>query len=207
MIGKLRGVVDEAGTDSVLLDVGGVGYLVHASARTLNTLPARGEAASLAIVTHVREDAIQLFGFAERAERDWFNQLCSVQGVSVRHALAILSVLTPDALTRAVAAQDKRAVARANGVGPKLAGRVVSELKDKAPGLAAAEAPAEPAAAGTPAAEQAGGGVREDAVSALTNLGYPRADAFGAVARATQRLGDDAELDSIVPEALRDLSA
>ena len=131
MIGKLRGHLDSITSEGVILDVGGVGYLVHVSGRTLGALPPVGESASLLIETHVREDHIHLYGFAEAGERDWFRLLETVQGVGVRHALAILSVLTPGDLTQAVAAQDKRALARASGVGPKLAGRIVAELKDK----------------------------------------------------------------------------
>lgn len=204
MIGKLRGTVDEVDAESLLLDVGGVGYLVFASTRTLADIPERGEPAALVIVTHVREDHIHLYGFTDRSERDWFNLLCTVQGVSVRHALAILSVLAPEKLAEAIAAQDKRTVARANGVGPKLAGRIVAELKDKAPGLAAPAAASE--AAGSAPGAQADGGMSEDAVSALVNLGYQRAQAFGAVAAARTRLGDDAGFDAIVREGLKELT-
>jgi Holliday junction DNA helicase RuvA len=208
VIGKLRGRVDETAEDHLLLDVQGVGYLVHASARTLGRLPGRGEAAELLVETVVREDAIQLFGFAERAERDWFRLLTTVQGVGMRHALAILSVLSPGDLATAVAAQDKQAVSRANGVGPKLAGRITAELKDKAGSIAlgpGAQAKAAPAAGGAvPAA--ADGTVNEDAVSALTNLGYRRSDAFAAVAAASRRLGDDAGLQRLITEGLKELS-
>ncbi|SDF54787.1 Holliday junction DNA helicase subunit RuvA [Limimonas halophila] len=207
MIGKLRGAIDEIDEESLLLDVGGVGYLVFASSRTLADLPPRGHTATLVIVTHVREDHIHLYGFTDRAERDWFNLLCTVQGVSVRHALAILSVLAPGKLAEAIAAQDKRTVSRANGVGPKLAGRIVTELKDKAPGLAAPAAAAAPEAGAAEAAADDGGGVSEDAVSALVNLGYQRAQAFGAVSAARTRLGDDAGLDAIIREGLKELTA
>jgi len=206
MIGKLRGTVDEVDAESLLLDVGGVGYLVFASSRTLAELPSHGHPASLIVVTHVREDHIHLYGFTDRAERDWFNLLCTVQGVSVRHALAILSVLAPDKLAEAIAAQDKRALARANGVGPKLAGRIVAELKDKAPGLAAPAAAAAAEAVAAAGGED-GTGVGEDAVSALVNLGYQRAQAFGAVSAARTRLGDDAGLDAIIREGLKELTA
>ncbi len=135
MIGKLTGVVDSISADAAIIDVNGVGYVVHASGKTLARLGARGTAASLLIDTHVREDAISLFGFAETVERDWFRALLNIQGVGAKVALSILSVLAPDELARAIAAQDKAAVARANGVGPKLAQRVVSEMKDKAGGI------------------------------------------------------------------------
>jgi Holliday junction DNA helicase RuvA len=210
VIGKLRGRVDESAEDHLLLDVHGVGYLVHASARTLNRLPARGEAAELLIETIVREDAIQLFGFAERAERDWFRLLTTVQGVGTRHALAILSVLAPEDLATAVAAQDKKAVSRANGVGPKLAGRITAELKDKAGTIAlgpAAHGPGTAAAPAGPPADAAGAEVSEDAVSALTNLGYRRSDAFAAVAAASRRLADeDPGLQRLITEGLKELS-
>ena len=210
MIGKLRGLVDEVDDDHLILDVGGVGYLVHASARTLGRLPGRGEAVALMVETVVREDAILLYGFHEQAERDWFRLLNTVQGVGARHALAILSVLPPDQLAQAVAAQDKQSVSRANGVGPKLAGRIAAELKDKAGTIALG-----PAAGGAPAgsatdddgpAATAGGEVSEDAVSALTNLGYKRTEAFTAVAAASRRLGRDAGLQSLITEGLKELS-
>lgn len=209
MIGKLRGLVDEQQEDHLILDVQGVGYLVHASARTLGRLPGRGEAAELLIETIVREDAFLLFGFQERAERDWFRLLTTVQGVGARHALAILSVLSPGELATAVAAQDKQAVARANGVGPKLAGRITAELKDKAGTVQLGEG-AGVRAAGTLSAEgesaAASGEVNEDAVSALTNLGYKRTDAFSAVAAASRRLGDDVGLQRLITEGLKELA-
>jgi len=210
VIGKLRGLVDEVDDDHLILDVGGVGYLVHASARTLGRLPGRGEAVQLMIETVVREDAILLYGFHETAERDWFRLLNTVQGVGARHALAILSVLPPDQLAQAVAAQDKQSVSRANGVGPKLAGRITAELKDKAGTIALGPAAGSgPAGAGPgddgPAAP-ASGEVSEDAVSALTNLGYRRTEAFTAVAAASRRLGRDAGLQSLITEGLKELS-
>jgi Holliday junction DNA helicase RuvA len=211
MIGKLRGAVDSFVADGVILDVGGVGYLVYASSRTLGALPVTGQTATLLIETHVREDHIHLYGFAETAERDWFRLLETVQGVGVRHALAILSVLTPGDLTKAVAAQDKRALARANGVGPKLAARIVAELKDKVGELSlgpgAADGPAMPTGTGTAGDAPADGArVSEDAVSALTNLGYGRSEAFGAVATAARRLGDAADVSSLIKEGLKELA-
>ena len=133
MIGKLKGVIDSYGDDFVILDVQGVGYVVHCSSRTLQNLPPIGEAASLSIETHVREDMIRLFGFRSDAEREWFRLLQSVQGVGAKVALGILSVLDPGTLATAIATGDKASVARGPGVGPKLAQRIVSELKDKAP--------------------------------------------------------------------------
>jgi len=213
MIGKLRGHLDSITPEGVILDVAGVGYLVHVSGRTLGALPPVGETASLLIETHVREDHIHLYGFAEAGERDWFRLLETVQGVGVRHALAILSVLTPGDLTQAVAAQDKRALARASGVGPKLAGRIVAELKDKVGDMALGQAVAEGAsAAPAGAAAQAGAdgsgtaAVSEDAVSALVNLGYGRSEAFSAVAAAARRLGDGAEVSALIKEGLKELA-
>ena len=132
MIGSLTGLVDHAGKDEAVIDVGGVGYLVFASARTLDALPPAGSSVRLMIETHVREDHIHLYGFADRQERDWFRLLTTVQGVGARVALALLSVLTPDALATAIAAQDRAAIAQAEGIGPKLAARILNELKDKA---------------------------------------------------------------------------
>ena len=206
MIGKLTGLVDTVEEDRCLLDVGGVGYLVFASALTLGRLQP-GHTAALLIETHVREDHIHLYGFAERGEREWFRLLSTVQGVGARVALAILSVLPPDQLATAVAAQDKAAVARANGVGPKLAGRVVSELKDKAGALVfhgsapTVLANGAAAPAGDALAQRA-----EDAVSALLNLGYKRSEAFTAVASASRELGDEASLDALIKAGLRELA-
>ena len=200
MIGKLTGIVDSTGDDWLLLDVGGVGYLVFCSGRTLGLLPPPGGAATLWIETHVREDHIHLFGFAETAERDWFRLLNSVQGVGAKMALAVLSVLPPNELVRAIAAQDKASLARAQGVGPKLAGRIASELKDKAGGMALG--PVE-AANGKPAA----GEVSEDAVSALVNLGYRRAEAFAAVAKASGDLGAKASVESLIKAGLKELAS
>ena len=207
MIGKLRGRVDSHDGDSVILDVNGVGYLIFASGRTLNALPAAGHEASLLIDTHVREDHIHLYGFGDQTERAWFRLLTTVQGVGVRHALAILSVLSPHETAQAVASQDKQALTRASGVGPKLASRIVLELKDKA-GHIATEA-----GVGGAAAARSGGdagdradSVSEDAVSALANLGYKRSEAFGAVASAVRRLGPGASVQALITEGLKDLS-
>ncbi len=139
MIGKLKGLVDSFGEDWVILDVGGVGYQVHCSTRTLQTLPAVGEAAVLAIETYVREDMIRLYGFGSDVEREWFRLLMTVQGIGAKVALAILGVLKPGDLATAIAMGDKAQIARAQGVGPKVAARVVAELKDKAPAYASVE--------------------------------------------------------------------
>lgn len=207
MIARLTGRIEPLGEDRVVVDVGGVGYLVFCSGRTLARLPADGSTVQLHIETHVREDHIHLYGFADADELEWFRLLTTVQGVGAKVALAILSVLGPDELLQAVAAGDKTAVSRANGVGPKLAGRIVSELKDKVGGIALGAA-ARIRLAGTqaPGAPVAGGKIDEDAVSALVNLGYGRSEAFGAVARAGSRLGDGAPLGDLIRVGLEELS-
>jgi Holliday junction DNA helicase RuvA len=205
VIASLTGVVDSAGDNHAVVDVGGVGYLVFASRRTLDRLPARGAAVRVLIETHVREDHIHLYGFLDAGERAWFRLLTTVQGVGAKVALAVLSVLTPEELARAIAAQDRHSIARADGVGPKLAQRIASELKDKAGEVALG--PAAVNGSGAPAALAAAeGGVAADAVSALVNLGYRRAEAFGAVAQAAQQLGADAPLAALIKAGLKELS-
>ena len=195
MIAKLSGLLDSTAADSAVIDVGGVGYLVFASARTLGALGGAGSAASLHIETQVREDAIQLFGFVTADERDWFRLLLSVQGVGGRVALAILSVLAPPELHHAVAAKDTASIARANGVGPKLAARIVNELKDKAGGIALSLGAIAPLAKpGTAVA---------DALSALANLGFRPMEASRAVAEAVGEVGDGAAVGELVRVALR----
>ena len=200
MIAKLTGVIDSKTADAAIVDVGGVGYLAFCSARTLNRLPAGGGAVSLFVETHVREDHIHLYGFIDAAEREWFRLLTTVQGVGAKLALAILSVLSGTDLTQAIAAQDKTSLTRASGVGPKLAARIVAELKDKVGGIALG-----PVAAVAGATEPSG--PVADAVSALVNLGYRRAEAFGAVAQAAKRLGSSAALDALIRAGLKELSA
>lgn len=200
MIAKLTGVIDSKTADAAIVDVGGVGYLAFCSARTLNRLPAGGGAVSLFVETHVREDHIHLYGFIDAAEREWFRLLTTVQGVGAKLALAILSVLSSTDLTQAIAAQDKTSLTRASGVGPKLAARIVAELKDKIGGVALG-----PVAAVAGATEPSG--PVADAVSALVNLGYRRAEAFGAVAQAAKRLGSSAALDALIRAGLKELSA
>jgi len=203
MIARLKGIVDSIGEDWVVIDVGGVGYLVYASRRVLSRLPGEGEAVSLSIETHVREDHIHLFGFMDDRERDWFRLLQTVQGVGARVALGILSVLDPDGLSQAIAAQDKAAVARANGVGPKLAQRIVNELKDKAAALGVSL----PKVTGSSSGASATTDDRtvSDAVSALTNLGYKPTEAFAAVSRANQVLGDKATVATLIQAGLKEL--
>ena len=204
MIAKLKGTVDSVDTDSAVIDVNGVGYLVSASARTLRDLVVGGPVAML-VETIVREDAIALYGFLETAERDWFRILTTVQGVGARVALSILSTLSPDEIARAIAAADRATLSRPPGVGPKLAARLATELKDKAAAFGIAPAPVT-AKAGTEAGPASAGSVNEDAVSALVNLGYKRVEAFGAVARVTQRLGEGAALDAVIRAGLQELA-
>ncbi|SEL00911.1 Holliday junction DNA helicase subunit RuvA [Sphingomonas palmae] len=194
MIAHLKGRLESTGVDHAVIDVGGVGYLVGASARTLAALAPVGEACVLHTDLLVGEDFLRLVGFATAAERDWFRLLTGVQGVGARVALAILSALEPNDISRAVMAQDKATVARANGVGPKLAERIVRELKDKVGGVAIG-----PSAA----AQVVPVGAGADAVSALLNLGFRPAEASAAVAAAEEELGDSATLDALVRLALR----
>ena len=194
MIAHLKGRLESTGVDHAVIDVAGVGYLVGASSRTLAAIGPVGEAATLFTEMLVAEDSIRLVGFARADERDWFRLLTGVQGVGARVALAILSALEPTDLSRAIAAQDKATVARANGVGPKLAERIVRELKDKVGGVVLG-----PASAGVVA--PAGSGA--DAVSAMLNLGFRPAEAASAVASAEEELGPGATLDALVRLALR----
>ncbi len=197
MIGKLRGKVDEVLDGAVVLDVNGVGYLVSCSSATLAALPGPGEPATLAIETVVREDMIRLFGFATTAERDWFNLLQTVQGVGAKVALAIQSTLAPGELAAALASEDKAAVSRATGVGPRLAQRIVAELKGKVPeSLAAAAFDAAPASAPASAA-------MADAAGALAGLGYKPAQAQAALAEAARQAGPGAESRDLLRIALR----
>ena len=204
MIGKLKGLVDSYGEDYVILDVAGVGYQVHCASRTLQALPAAGEAAVLSIETYVREDQIKLFGFRNDAEREWFRLLQTVQGVGAKVALAVLGTLAPADLANAIALRDKASVARTPGVGPKVAERIVTELKDKAPSLAAVD----------PAAVHLAGAVDEaraprpqaDAISALVNLGYGQPQAAAAVASAARSAGEGAETAQLIRRGLKELS-
>ncbi|RZF65686.1 Holliday junction branch migration protein RuvA [Sphingomonas populi] len=193
MIAHLKGRLDSTGLDHAIIDVGGVGYLVGASTRTLSAIGAVGEAVMLHTEMLVGEDFLRLVGFATASERDAFRLLTGVQGVGARVALAILSALDPSDLARAIAAQDKAMVARANGVGPKLAERIVRELKDRIGGVVLGGA--------TPAVAPVGAGA--DAVSALLNLGFRPAEASSAVAVAEEDLGAGATLDALVRLALR----
>ncbi|BAE52022.1 Holliday junction branch migration protein RuvA [Paramagnetospirillum magneticum] len=206
MIAKLKGLIDSLGDDWAVVDCNGVGYLVACSSKTLARLET-GTAAALFVETQVREDAISLFGFLETGERDWFRLLTTVQGVGAKVALAILSVASPDQLLQIIAAQDKAGLTRANGVGPKLAVRILTELKDKAGKIALGGfspggiKDALSASAPLPAAS----GRMEDAVSALVNLGYKRLEAFQAVGETARELGDEADSSALIRAALKHL--
>lgn len=204
MIGKLKGVIEEIGDDHVLVDVHGVCYVAHCSSRTLSRIGSVGEAVVLFIETYVREDQLKLFGFLSALEQEWFNLLQSVQGVGSKVALAILSVLTPSELANAIALQDKAAVARAPGVGPKVATRIVTELKNKAPAFAGE------AAQTIGFKQELGEGVASapvaDAVSALTNLGYSRDQAANAVAAALKTAGEGVDSAKLIRLGLKELA-
>jgi Holliday junction DNA helicase RuvA len=204
MIGKLKGIIDSYGEDAIILDVGGVGYLVHCSARTMQALPAPGEPAALAIETYVREDQIKLFGFLTDGEREWFRLLQTVQGVGAKVALAVLGTLKTSELATAIAMRDKAMVARTPGVGPKVAERIVTELKDKAPAYAQVD-PAVVRLAGAIDEKRAVGPVA-DAVSALVNLGYGQPQAAAAVAAATRSAGEGADAARLIRLGLKELA-
>lgn len=196
MIAKLTGLLDDFGPDWAVIDVGGVGYLVHCSARTLSSLGNRGDRVTVHTETQVSENDVRLIGFASGAEREWFRLLTGIQGVGSKMALAVLSALTTDELQRACAGGDAAMVARAQGVGPKLAGRIVNELKDRAGAL--------PSAPGMAlAATVAAGSASADAVSALQNLGFKPNVATEAVAKALEELGDGPGLNDLVRVALK----
>ncbi len=198
MIAQLTGRIDQLTEASCIVDVNGVGYLVHASTRTLAALPPPPTPARLLIETHVREDAILLYGFVDPAERDWFRLLTTVQGVGARVALSVLSSLSPRDLVSVIAAGDRASLTRAPGVGAKLAVRLLTELRDKAGAM-----PSSPGIVLPPLRPP---GVADDALSALVNLGYRRVEAQPAVARVIERLGDAAPLDAVIRDALKELA-
>jgi Holliday junction DNA helicase RuvA len=204
MIGKLKGIVESYGEDCIILDVNGVGYLVHCSPRTLQELPRAGEGAVLAIETYVREDQIRLFGFVTEVEREWFRLLQTVQGVGAKVALAVLGTLKPSELASAIAMRDKAMIARTPGVGPKVAERIVTELKDRAPAYADVD----------PAIVRLSGAIEEkrapqpvtDAVSALINLGYGQPQAASAIAAAARNAGKEADAALLIRLGLKELA-
>lgn len=204
MIGKLKGTIDEIAGDHILVDVHGVCYVAFCSSRTLGAVGSQGEAVILYIETYVREDQLKLFGFKTEAEREWFRLLQSVQGVGAKVALAILSTLSASDLANAIALQDKAMVARAPGIGPKVAQRIVTELKNKAPVLGGIDAP------DMGLKQEIGEGVAStpvaDAVSALCNLGYSRDQAAGAVGAAVRDAGEDADSAKLIRLGLKELA-
>jgi Holliday junction DNA helicase RuvA len=204
MIGKLKGLIESYGQDSVIVDVNGVGYEVHCSARTLQELPGVGQPAALSIETHVREDQIRLFGFITEIEREWFRLLQTVQGVGAKVALSVLGTLKASELASAIAMRDKAMVARAPGVGPKVAERIVTELKDKAPAYTNVD-PALVRLSGALDDKRAPAPVT-DAVSALVNLGYGQAQAAAAIAAAARSAGEGAEATTLIRLGLRELA-
>ena len=205
MIGKLKGMVDAIGEAHAIIDVGGVGYEVQASARTLRQLNL-GDEVSLAIETHVREDAIRLFGFLTEVERAWFRILQTIQGVGSKVALGVLGTLGPQDLANAIALQNWAAVEQAPGVGKKLAQRIVAELKDKAPALAVAALGAAPSAGKKGGAALPAGDAAAEAISALTNLGYQPAQASQAVAVALNELGEVVDTAKLIRRGLKELA-
>lgn len=212
MFAKLTGKIDTLFQDSLILDVSGVGYHVFASGKTLGMIGNLGDPVSLLIETHVREDHIHLYGFSSVAERDWFRLLTSVQGVGAKSGLSILSVCAPDRLVVAIASNDSNALRQAEGVGPKLAVRIVTELKDKVSALNLGNLQAEPVkkksgAKGDVPLPPSNFSLDQDAVSALVNLGYARSEAFSAVMQARQKSNDDTPptIDGLIKSALKEL--
>lgn len=208
MIGKLKGLVDEIGADWLIVDVNGVGYLVTCSRRTLDALPEPGGSVTLSIETKVSEDAIRLIGFTSDLERDWFRLLVSVQGVGTRVALGVLGTLTPADLARAIALEDKKAVSAAPGVGPKVAARIVAELKDKAPASTNLNAVLDVGVAlgvEESAARDHSVAMR-DAISALVNLGYPQVQAASAISGAVKKLESGATAEQLIRQGLKELA-
>lgn len=201
MIASLRGNLASFGADFAVIDVGGVGYLVFCSSRTVARL-AEGRSAALLVETQVREDGIHLYGFFDAEERRWFRMLIAIQGVGPKVALAILGVHSPDELAVAIASGDRTSLTRAAGVGARLASRIAGELKDKVGALTAGVM----GAAASAGADGAGGGTAADAVSALVNLGFRPVEAQGAVIAASGRLGPEAALDALIRSSLAELA-
>lgn len=205
MIAHLSGRVFEIGDDVVIVDVGGVGYLLHCSARTLAQLPLVGEAIALQVETQFKAESLTLYGFETSAERAWFRLLQTVQGVGARVALALLSALPPERLAQAIMAKDKAAFTQASGVGPRLAQRLISELQSKVGELPTAPVVTLPTSAG--GADAPAGGIAEDAVSALVNLGYGRSEAHGAVAKAAADISENGDVEALIRAGLKELTA
>lgn len=205
MIGKLRGRLDSRDDEALIVDAGGVGYEIFCSTRTFDALPAIGEMVELVIETHVREDHFHLYGFPDRIERDWFRLLMTVQGVGARMALAILGAFSPQQLAQSILAQDAAALRQISGVGPKLAARLATELKDKVLKMPTTgfmpDSPLSRATSGSSAS-----GLSADAISALVNLGYNRTEAFSAINQAMQKAKDIARVDELIRLGLKELA-
>ena len=201
MIGKLKGKIDEIDEDSTIIDVGGVGYLVFCSGKTLSNLTI-GESATLIIETHVREDHIHLLGFTDKNERDWFRLLTTVQGVGVKMALAVLTIFDPTSISNIISAKDTKSLTRVSGVGNKLAERIITELKNKITKLPTSELKINNKT-GSPLPATT---INEDAISALVNLGFNRVDAYNAVSLASVSLDDAITIDNLISESLKKLA-
>ncbi len=204
MIGKLKGIIDSIEEKTLLLDVSGVCYLVYSSANTLRSLPSEGEATSLLIETHVREDHIHLYGFATSQEKEWFNILTTVKGVGNKMGLAILSSLPPEQISSALIAQDKTAFTQVSGVGPKLADRILTELKDKGGTISGGDIKSTANIQGSNITTQAGN-INNDAISALANLGYSRSDAYNIVVQITQD-DESISVEELIRKSLKELA-
>ena len=200
MIAKLRGRLDSVGEDWAVVDASGVGYLLYCSARTLRALPKIGDVVEFFVDTHVREDHIHLYGFGAASEREWFTLLQTVQGVGARVALGLLSTLGPEDLTEAIAARDRVPLTRANGIGPKVADRILAELKDKVSALSL-----EPSSQHATLERKGVGNISADAISALVNLGYGRSEAFRAIGSVQRSLANDEDLPSLIRASLKEL--
>lgn len=207
MIGKLTGVIDVVKDNQLLLDVNGVGYIVFASGRTLSKIGTKGDTCSVLIETHVREDHIHLYGFADSVEQTWFNILTKVQGVGAKVGLAILSVASPNDLSLAIAAQDKAVFTQADGVGPKLGTRIVTELKDKVGSMDLSPTSQSVTSVQTTSTATSNDDNTHEALSALVNLGYGRSEAMIAISRAKVSLGEDNDLGALIKQGLKELSA
>ena len=207
MIARLKGVIDEIGVDWLVIDVSGVGYYVNCPANTINSLPEVGSTAAIHIETHVREGQISLYGFSEVRERECFRLLTTVQGVGAKVAIAILGSLSPDQLIDAIIAQDKLELTRAEGVGPRLAARLLTELKDRILSVSSNinDISVKKENSVLTGSRESLLDTNNDAISALVNLGYGRAEAFAAVSRAAVGMDDDASIESIIPVALKEL--
>lgn len=205
MIGKLKGRIEHLDEDSIILDVGGVGYVVYLSSRTLSSIGNVGEAASLLIDTNVREDHIHLYGFATAEEQQWFRLLCTVQGVGAKMGLAILGAFSPADIQQAIAAKDTKMLTRASGVGPKLAERLVTELKNKVGKLATSAFTIAPTATTKGAKVSAPANENDAAISALVNLGYGRSEAFAAISLVRQK-NPEAAVEDLIKGGLQELA-